>query len=390
MRIVYIIGTLASKSGANRIITEKANYFATKYNHDVTIITCFQPQKQANIFTLSSEIKQINLSIPYELQYHYKYPMRLWVKWKCYKRLCIELNNVVNNVDPDILIGVAQFKADIVSKIKCKAKKVIECHEARNYTLSGLGMNRSLMSRVFLKLYKYKYFRTIEHYADVICTLTKGDKELWKKAKRIEVIPNFSTMQVSRYSDCKTKRIIAVGRFVWEKGYSRLFEIWRIVSSRHPDWELDIFGEGDMEYTLKMYIKKTGLINLTIHKYTSNISLEYAKSSIFLLTSYYEGFSLVLLEAQRHGVPCVAFDCPFGPRSIINDSKNGFLVEDGDIRLFADRVCYLIENEKLRKQFAQVGLEHVKSFDVHIVIKQWEKLFKSLTEKGTIIKEDRT
>lgn len=379
MKIAYFIGSLSTQGGTNRIVTEKANYFATQLGYDITIISCFQHDEQANTYFLSKDVKQINLAFSNTSQYKYKYPKRLWIKWKNDKILRQKIYDAVQQIDPDILIGVAQFNSDIVSKIKCRAKKVIECHEARNYTLSGLGMNLSFISRLHKSLYKFRYFRTIERNADVVCPLTEGDKELWKNAKHVEVIPNFSTMHVSNYSDCTAKRVIAIGRLEWEKGYSRLIYAWKIVSSRHSDWQLDIFGEGEMEGAIRQLIKTNEVKNIFIHKFTRDISQEYAKSSICALTSYYEGFSLVLLEAQKHGVPCVAFDCPFGPRTIINDAYNGFLVENGDIRLFAERVCRLIENQDLRKQFSQAGIEHAKTFDVHTIIQKWKELFDSLT-----------
>lgn len=383
MRIAYIVGTLATQSGANRMVTEKANIFAAEYNYDVTIITCVQHQDENDTYSLYDTVKQVDLEIPLFAPYKYKYPKKLWVKWSVNRLLHKKVTKAVQQINPDILIGLAQYKAEMVCRIKCRAKKIIECHEARPFTLSGLGRNLSLVSRILLNYNRNRYFRTIERNADVICPLTEGDKEFWKKAKRIEVIPNFSTMRVSQYSDCTQKRIIAVGRLEWEKGYSRLINVWKIVSTKHPDWQLDIFGEGEMENVIRIFIKRSGVKNITIHKFTSNISIEYANSSICLLTSYFEGFSLVLLEAQRHGVPCVAFDCPFGPRSIINDSYSGFLVHNGDIRVYADRVCRLIEDENLRKQFSKVGIEHAKTFDINNIIQKWKSLFEDITAEST-------
>lgn len=118
--------------------------------------------------------------------------------------------------------------------------------------------------------------------------------------------------------------------------------------------------------------------NVFFHNFTPDISLEYASSSICAVTSYYEGFSLVLLEAMKHGVPCVAFDCPFGPRNIINDSYCGFLVDNGDIRIFADRLCRLIEDEKLRKQFSKSSLEVTKLYDIDVIMNKWKALFVQL------------
>jgi len=378
MKIAYIYSTFAATGGTERMITEKVNYLSERLGYDVTVITCFQHENEENFFPISPKVKQINLGIPWYSQYKYKYPKRLWVKWRINKLMQTSLNQVINQVNPDILIGVSRFKANSVSKIKCNAKKIIECHEVKYNTVLYIKKNHSFFIRVFLKLYKYIYFKTIEHHADAVVTLTEDDKLLWKSAKRTEVIPNFSTMHISQYSDCLSKRVIAVGRLTWEKGYGRLIQIWSIVSTKHPDWHLDIFGEGDMYDTLKMLIKMYKPKNVFFHNFTPDISLEYASSSICAVTSYYEGFSLVLLEAMKHGVPCVAFDCPFGPRNIINDSYSGFLVDNGDIRIFADRLCRLIEDEELRKLFSKNSLEKSKLYDIDVIMNKWKILYEQL------------
>ena len=378
MKIAYIYSTFVATGGTERIITEKVNYFSEHFGYDVTVITCFQHEDEVNFFPISHKAKQINLGIPYFLQYKYKYPKRIWVKWRSNRLLQKSLNQVINQVNPDILIGVSRFKANYISKIKCSAIKIIECHEVKYNTVLYIKKNHSFSIRVFLKLYKYIYFKTIEHHADAIVTLTEDDKLLWKRAKRTVVIPNFSSMHISQYSECLSKRVIAVGRLSWEKGFGRLIQIWSIVSAKHPDWHLDIFGEGDMYDTLRMLIKMYKAKNISFHNYTSDISLEYASSSICAVTSYFEGFSLVLLEAMMHGVPCVAFDCPYGPRNIINDSYCGFLVDNGDIRIFADRLCQLIEDEELRKQFSKNSLEKSKLYDIDVIMNKWKELYEQL------------
>ena len=188
-------------------------------------------------------------------------------------------------------------------------------------------------------------------------------------------------MPIRKCSDCTSKRVIAIGRLSWEKGFGRLIEIWSYVSSKHPDWQLDIFGEGGMYNTLRMLIKLYKAQNVVIHNYTSDISLEYASSSICAVTSYFEGFSLVLLEAMKHGVPCVAFDCPFGPRSLINDSHNGFLVENGETRIFADRLCRLIENEELRNYYSKTSIEKSRTYDVDVIMNKWRIFFEQILSK---------
>ena len=381
MRIVYIIESLVNKGGTERIITEKANYLSDCYGYEVYVITCTQFVEEPNAYKLSDSVKQINLSIPYYSQYRYKYPKRLWVKYSLQSKIKKELTTTIQKINPDILIGTAHFKANIISTIKCQAKKIIECHEARYFTQSGLGQHQNLYSRLYLKLYRNIYLRTIEKNADSIVTLTTGDKKLWGKTKHVEVIPNFSTMTIQKYSKCDSKRVIAVGRLGWEKGYQRLLDIWKLVIDNHTEWQLVIFGEGELESDLKSHIEKNNIKNVIIHKNTDDISIEYGNSSICVMTSYFEGFALVLLEAQRHGVPCIAFDCPFGPGSIIQNDKCGFLIENGDTNLFAEKLSILMENEKLRKQFSSAARERAEFFSVDLIMCHWKQLFESLDNK---------
>ena len=212
MKIAYIYSTMAVTGGTERMITEKANYLSERYGYDVTIITCYQLAHENNFFHISEKVKQINLEIPFFSQYKYKYPKRLLVKWQMNKLLKKSINEAVKQVDPDILIGVSRFKANYISTIKCRAKKIIECHESKYNTKYDASEKHSVPVRLFLNIYRRIYFRAIERNADAVITLTKKDKLLWKRAKYVVVIPNFSTMFISNISDCTPKRVIAVGR----------------------------------------------------------------------------------------------------------------------------------------------------------------------------------
>jgi len=383
MRIVYIINSLSYKGGAERIISEKMNYMATHWGYDVSIITCYQfPETMPNSYYLSDKVRQINLCINSHIQYKYGYPKRLWYKRYYSHLLRFKLEEAVNSVNPDILIGLGYTTADVVCQLKCKAAKIIESHEARIYTKRFyLYEKNSIFQKFYYKLSRRKYLNTIDKKADVVVTLTKGDALNWKKAKRVETIPNFSTMPISKLSDCESKRVIAVGRLEWQKGYDRLIDIWTIVTKKHPDWQLDIFGEGDLELELKKDIKEAKLSNISIHPYTNNISKEYATSSICVLTSRYEGFSLVLLEALRHGVPCVTFDCPYGPKDLVDHEKCGYVIDNGNIGLFAERLCYLINNHEIRKKFSEAAVNKAYSYQVDTIMNQWKLLFESLIPK---------
>ena len=379
MRIVYVTETMVSSGGTEKMLSEKASYLVDVFGYDVTIISCTQIAEQANTFPLSQNVKQINLAIPYYRQYHYGYPKRLLVKWETNQALKKLLTKTIHQIDPDIVIGVARFAADIVTTIKCRAKKIIECHEARPFIMADMEGNRALVSRLYTNLImKKRYFRMIERHADVVVTLTEGDSHLWKKARHLEVIPNFSTMAVSRMADYKNKRVIAVGRLSAEKGYDRLLKIWKRVSPQHQDWSLEFFGDGKLHHMLTNMIHDLQLLNVTINPPTPHISEEYSKSAICVMTSHFEGFSLVLLEAIRHGLPCIAFDCPFGPASIIKDGICGYLIEENSIEQYAQKLSLLMDQEDIWKSLSKEAIKRGKDFSVETVMNRWRQLFEDL------------
>ena len=385
MRSVYVTETMVSSGGTEKMLSEKASYLVDVFGYDVTIISCTQIAGQTNTFPLSQNVKQINLAIPYYRQYHYGYPKRLLVKWETNQALKKLLTKTIHQIDPDIVIGVARFAADIVTTIKCRAKKIIECHEARPFIMADMEGNRALVSRLYTNLImKKRYFRIIERHADVVVTLTEGDSHLWKKARYVEVIPNFSTMVVGTMANYKSKRIIAVGRLSAEKGYDRLLKIWKKVSPQHQDWSLEFFGDGKLRNMLTNMIHDLQLQNVSINPPTPHISEEYAKSSICVITSHFEGFSLVLLEAIKHGIPCIAFNCPFGPASIIKDDICGFLFKDNDIEQYAQKLSLLMDREDIWKSLSEGAIIRDADFSVDSVMKHWKRLFEDLTHTKSI------
>jgi len=380
MRIAYIVGTLAYNGGAERIVTEKMNYLSTVPKYSIYAITLYQIyDKQPNTYDLSPKVTQVNLQIPAYLQYKHKYPKRLWLKWKYYKQLRQELTKVVNEIKPDILIGVGFNSADIVCLQKCNAAKIIESHEARMFTMSNAQhTQRSFVTKALGHLYRKWYLHIIEKYADAIVTLTENDAIEWKKARYVEVIPNFSSMHISSISNCANKKIIAVGRFEWQKGYDMLLQIWENVINRHPDWEINIYGDGNLRDNIEKEVLQKGLRSIYIHPFTKEISKEYAKSSIYILSSRFEGFPLTILEAMRHGLPCISFDCPFGPANLIENDKTGYLIENGNKFSFADKLSNLMENSQVRKEFSKAALDRAKLFEKETIMQNWIKLFESL------------
>ncbi len=379
MKIVYIVDALSQKGGAERILSEKMSYLAEEYGYDVTVVTCYQFEGMHNTYPLSKLVKQRDLLIRSYRQYRHHYPMRLWVKWKYHQLLHQRLQETIDELQPDVIVGLTYILADSVLALKTTAKRVIESHEARPFTMSWLQHdNSSWLSKTYKRFTKDYYLHTIERKADVIVTLSKGDAQEWQKARHVEVIPNFSQMKVAALSDGTAKRVIVAGRLDWQKGYDKLLDIWQKVSQRHPDWQLDIYGEGPWEDQLITTIIRQNQRHVAIHPFTPHISEEYAKSSLCLLTSRFEGFSLVLLEAMMHGLPSVTFNCPYGPSDIVDDGKDGYVVTNRDKDEFVEKVCYLIEHPEIREQFSKAAIKKAATYDTEKIMGKWKKLFESL------------
>lgn len=155
-----------------------------------------------------------------------------------------------------------------------------------------------------------------------------------------------------------------------------------MVAQRYPDWSLDIFGKGSRESALKRQIEKNGLQELVrIHEPVTGIRQEYGKSDFLVLSSRFEGFGLVLVEAMQTGIPCVAFDCPYGPSDIIRDGENGLLVKNGDVEALAEAICRMIGDEELRMRCGRKAQADALQYAPEVIMAQWDKLFKELANE---------
>ena len=157
-------------------------------------------------------------------------------------------------------------------------------------------------------------------------------------------------------------------------------EAWKIIASKRSDWTLKLVGEGEQKKALMNQCKALGIESTVVFEgATQNMAKAYCDSSLFLLTSRFEGFGLVLAEAMQCGVPCVSFDCPHGPADIIDNGKNGMLVENGNIEAFADAVLKLIDDEELRTRMGKAAIEKAKAYLPETIMPQWITLFNQLT-----------
>lgn len=220
--------------------------------------------------------------------------------------------------------------------------------------------------------------------ADAIIVLTKEDKGYYQSNLKIKnIIRHIYNPIVLRedehYYNVNSKTIISAGRLTEQKGFDILIDVAKIVLERNPDWKWNIVGEGEDRKPLELKIKEYNLQNnLFLCGNVDNIEDYYRESAIYVLTSRYEGFGLVLTEAKAFHLPCVSFRCKAGPAEIIKDGVNGYLIDCFDTERMADKICDLIDSEDLRISFSSHALDDTEKFSIKKVVKQWESLFQEM------------
>lgn len=383
MRIVYVLDTLARVGGVERIMADKMNWFADVAGHEVVLVTSAQG-RHPHSFPLSVAVRHIDIDARFHVQYRYHQPVRLLVRWLMNLRFRRNLKRLLRRLDPDILIATTYYKADVICSMPCRAVKIVESHCARSFTGVADGQRRNPVVQWLHDLALRGYNRRIERRADVVVALTGGDACEWRLARRVCVIPNMYSAEAPAVAEPRGRRVIAVGRLIHQKGFDLLISSWRKVARKHGNWRLDIFGAGEEEGNLKAMIEQYGLRgNVTIHKPVPNITDEYARSALMVLSSRYEGFGLVLIESMLCGTPCVSFDCPYGPADIIRHGEDGLLVPNGDTDALAQAICRLIEHDDERTAYGRRAAENVRRYAPDVVMPQWTALFKQLLSRNT-------
>jgi glycosyltransferase involved in cell wall biosynthesis len=371
MRIVYVTDAFAVWGGMERVLADKMNVLAGQYGLGVTLFTANQGEHPLT-YKLHPNVRHIDLGVRLHQEYLYR-GLRKFLKRRELKRILKDsIKSVICDIKPDLIVCVKLDFVPVLADLKGDIPLVIESHTlCHSEKMDEVGMLR--------RLYIWSLKRSIRK-ADAVVALTEGDANDWKAYNdNVYVIQNIVTLNESGfYTSCEQKSVIYVGRFSKQKDVDSLLRIWAIIHQQYPDWQLDIYGEGELkEYYLSLIQKMNA--NIHVFEPTANIMEVYREHSILLLTSKYEPFGLVLPEAMSYGLPVVAFDCPYGPADIITDEVDGYLIADRNIELFAQRVGQLISDYDLRVQMGKAAVISSQRYQASSIMPQWIQLFEQLT-----------
>lgn len=377
IKIAYCIPSLYYPSGMERVLTLKANYFAEHFGYEIHIILTDGKDKEP-YYKLYPSITLHQLDINYDEMYGRSLWKRISGYWNKQQLFRKRLNDCLCEIRPDITISLLRRDINFINKMKDGSIKLGEIHfNKSNYREFSDNRLPAFVQHCVKKYWMWQLIRQVRQLKRFV-VLSYEDAAEWTELKNVAVIYNPLPFFPERQSDGSSKQVIAAGRYMPQKGFDRLIDAWSIVNMQHPDWVLRIYGDG-MRQQLQQQIDRLGIASSCILEHsTPDIDEKYCESSIFALSSRYEGFGMVIIEAMACGIPPVSFACPCGPRDIIDDGKNGLLVENGNIEMLAGKICYLIENDEIRRKMGQQARIDVERFKIEQIAGQWKELFESL------------
>lgn len=379
MKLIYCHCSLYNPGGMERVLLNKVVWLKAHTDWEIVVVTTDQKQRPT-FYPFPEDVRMIDLGINYSDDNGKNVFAKITGYLRRRRQHRKALTALLKKEKADILVSLYPSESSFFPKIKDGSKKVLELHFNKffrlQYDRNGL---LGLIDR-----WRTKQDERLVREFDKFVVLTQEDRGYWGNMDNIEVIPNAAMLPGNEPSDVSCKRIIAVGRLDYQKGFDRLVQAWALVqkTDRYGDWRLDIFGQGEWQDMLQQMIEKAGLQNTAcVNRPTAKIGDEYAHSSMLVMSSHYEGFPMVMIEAMAYGLPVVSFDYKCGPKDIIQDGVNGLLVKDGDIEGLANAMMRLMDNEEERKVMGRNARRVTETYSEEKVMKKWVDLFTSLTGK---------
>lgn len=376
LKIVYCLRDFSMVGGIETVTSAKMNYLATVDGVEVSVVYTSLGARN-NIYKLNPNIKEYFLDFNEGEPYRHRFPVRLWYKRKQRQEICMAVQRVVDKIQPDVIICNHHTFCD-VKPLVTKAKLLYESHSASNklYLETGSRIPVFKLQYAWLKVWLRHW--GIRRRVDCVVCLTHGDADdTWKGARRTEVIPNIVDYRPEVPYAADSKSVIIGGRLVRQKKMDDSILAWSIVHKKHPDWQLHIYGEGEYDGFLRSLIHEKGLDDVVfIHPFTSELYKRMQESAVYLMSSMYEGFSLVIIEAMMNGLPVVSYNCPYGPADLITD--NGILVEHLNVGKLAEALCWMIEHPEERRRMGALGHKYAQQYLAESIMGKWLSLFTDL------------
>lgn len=381
MKLIYCMADVYNPGGMERVLLNKLRWWAARGDCELMLVTTDQNGRPP-FYAFPPEVRMVDLGINYK-EDKGRNPIAKTLSYLRKRKVhCRKLTELLMKEKADIVVSLYPSESSFIPDIPDGSKKVLELHFNKYFRLQ---YNRSGLLGLADK-WRTRQDEKIVRRFDKFVVLTHEDAANWGPLPNLAVIPN-AALEIpecdkmpgrARHDGCH--RVIAVGRLDYQKGFDRLLEAWAMIpASLRQTWRLDIFGQGEWEQLLKDKTVQLGISDSAhINKPTSEIFKEYAASDFLAMSSHYEGFPMVMIEAMAIGLPVVCFDFLCGPRDIIRPEENGLMVKEGDIPALAAAMQRVMEDPALLERMSNGAKMISKTYSEPAVMAQWEACFKEL------------
>ena len=361
MRLCFILNHLYKPGGIERVVSNRLSELSKE--HDVYVLTT-ENEQLPFYFGKDDKIKYVDINIKFKRKNNGGFILNFYNIFLSIV-FFIKLQIQILKINPDATINVIGVHSlYFVPFLWGKGKTVLE-HHASIYQYPPNGIRKGIM-----KKFMYHVF------------LTREEAGLADFLKNKIVIPN--PIKIDHRGlipfPLRKNKILAAGRIVEIKGFDRLILAWSLIQDKHPNWVLEIYGDGEKNVLddLEALIRQLKLSDTVSIKPSTSCIIELMRESkIYAMTSYYESFGMVLLEAMSAGMLVVSFDCPTGPRNIIDDQV-GFLVENNNIKLFSEKISEIIFNEDNLLERSENAYKKSLEYSVNNINEKWNNFFLSI------------
>ena len=375
MKIIYCIASVYNPGGMERVLLNKVRWFSERDGYEVAVVTTDQ-QGRPPFYAFPEKVRMTDLGINYSVDNGRAPIAKILSYFRKRRQHRKALTELLHREKADIVVSLYPSESSFIPSIRDGSRKVLELHYCKFFRLQyGRSGLLGLADR-----FRTRQDERIVRRFDRFVVLTREDAGYWGTLPNLQVIPNAALQLPDVRHDDTSRRVIAVGRLDYQKGFDRLLQAWALLpEDLRADWRLDIFGQGEWEPMLRQMTADLGITgSARINRPTTQIFQEYAASAFLAMSSHYEGFPMVLIEAMACGAPGVCFDFKCGPKDIIRDGENGLIVPEGDIPALARAMERLMRDEGLRTRMSARAREVTETYSEENVMKQWEKCFQDL------------
>lgn len=378
MKLIYCTHSLCNPGGMERVLANKLAWLAEHTDWELRIVTTDQ-KGRAPFYALPERVGWTDLDINYSDD-NGRHPFLKIAGYlrrrRKHKRL---LTQLLCSERADIVVSLYPSESSFLPGINDGSRKVLELHFCKFFRLQ---YGRRGLLGLADRWRTWQDERIVRRF-DKFVVLTQEDKGYWGMLPNIEVIPNAALFPTHVHNDVsRRKRVLAVGRLDYQKGFDRLLTAWAQVQAdgRHADWTLDIYGQGEWRERLTAQADRLGIAATAhINAPTKEIAREYAASSLLVMSSHYEGFPMVMVEAMAVGLPVVSFEFKCGPRDIIHHGENGLLVPEGDVESLAEAMLWVMDNEAECHRLGENARKVTATYSEEAVMARWMRLFDELS-----------